>query len=90
MTEPLVRPLDHLLPSISPACTTGYGICAPLGLCWSCTDQVLRAKNLTVVKENQLSVLWHLPGMVLEPELGKTANLTRAQFRCWSTLLDFV
>lgn len=67
--------------SISPACTTGYGICAPLGLCWSCTDQVLRAKNLTVVKENQLSVLWHLPGMVLEPEWGNTANLTGAQFR---------
>ena len=90
MPEPLVRPLHHLLPSISPACTTGYGICAPLGLCWSCTDQVLRAKNLTVVKENQLSVLWHLPGMVLEPEWGNTANLTGAQFRFRSALLHFV
>jgi len=67
--------------SISPACTTGYGICAPLGLCWSCNDQVLKANNLTAVGENQLSVLWHLPGMVLEPEWGKTANVTGGHFR---------
>merc|ERR1719427_1143275 len=27
------------------ACATGYGVCAPLGLCWSCDDEVMRPNN---------------------------------------------
>ena len=70
--------------SISPACTAGFGICAPLGLCWSCTDQILRPYNTTkVYKEvkDNWAVFWHLPGMVLEPELGPTVNVTMEKFR---------
>merc|ERR1719221_851133 len=70
--------------SISPACSTDYGICAPLGLCWSCTDQVLQPNNITKVyleEKDKWAVFWHLPGMVLEPEWGPTVNLTMEEFR---------
>ena len=67
--------------SISPACTTGFGICAPLGLCWSCTDQVLRPHNLKEVGADKWAVFWHLPGMLLEPEWGPTVNLTQEEFK---------
>merc|ERR1711874_220644 len=52
------------------ACTTGYGICAPLGLCWSCNDQVMKPNNVTKVGAEQMTVFLHLPGMVLEPARG--------------------
>jgi len=52
------------------ACTTGYGICAPLGLCWSCDDQVMKANNITAVGADKLAVFLHMPGMVLQPALG--------------------
>ena len=67
--------------SMTPACTTGYGICAPLGLCWSCTDQVLRPNNITAVGADKWAVFWHLPGMLLEPEWGSTLNDTMKDFR---------
>lgn len=52
------------------ACTTGYGICAPKGLSWSCTDQVLRPNNVTLIGADKTTVFLHLQGMVLEPTLG--------------------
>lgn len=71
-------PSEH---SISPACTNGYGICAPIGLCWSCNDQVLKPHNIKEVGADKWAVFWHLPGLVLEPEWGPTVNLTMEQFR---------
>jgi len=52
------------------ACTTGYGICAPKGLSWSCTDQVMRPNNVTLIGADKPTVFLHLKGMVLEPTLG--------------------
>jgi len=52
------------------ACTTGYGICAPKGLSWSCTDQVMRPNNVTLIGADKPTVFLHLQGMVLEPTLG--------------------
>jgi len=60
------------------ACTTGYGICAPLGLCWSCNDQVMKPNSLDVVGSDKLTVFLHFPGMVLEPSLG--GNKTTFQY----------
>lgn len=51
-----------------PACTAPYGICAPIGLSWTCGDQVL-APMATVVNNlslGELTVRVHLPGMVLQ------------------------
>ena len=71
------------------ACTTGYGICAPLGLCWSCNDQVeysqlqhrgmcvvfqvMKPNNVTKVGAEQMTVFLHMPGMVLEPARGNSS-----------------
>jgi len=52
------------------ACTNGYGICAPKGLSWSCTDQVMRPNNVTLIGADKPTVFLHLKGMVLEPTLG--------------------
>lgn len=54
-------------------CTTGYGICAPKGLCWSCNDQVMKPTNVTLIGADQTTVFLHLPGMVLEPSLGNSS-----------------
>jgi len=54
-------------------CTTGYGICAPKGLCWSCNDQVMKPTNVTVIGADQTTVFLHLPGMVLQPSLGNSS-----------------
>jgi len=56
------------------ACTTGYGICAPLGLSWSCDDQVMKPNSLETVGADQLAVFLHLPGMLLQPATGNSTN----------------
>jgi len=51
-----------------PACTAPYGICAPIGLSWTCTDQVL-APMATVLNNITLgakTVRVHLPGLILQ------------------------
>jgi len=51
-----------------PACTAPYAPCAPVGLSWTCGDQVL-APMSSVVKNLSLgadTVRVHLPGMVLQ------------------------
>jgi len=63
------------------ACTNGYGICAPVGLCWSCDDQVLKPNNLKAVGEGKYTLMWHFPGMILEPEWGATKNVSASKFK---------
>jgi len=60
--------------SADSSCTTGYGICAPIGLCWSCNDQVMKPNNVTAVGADKLTVFLHFPGMVLEPSLGGNSS----------------
>merc|ERR1719402_1326542 len=48
------------------ACTAGYGICAPLGLHWSCQNQLL-APALQSHPNNTLSIFVTLPGLALFP-----------------------
>jgi len=55
------------------ACTNGYGICAPKGLSWTCTDQVMRPNNVTLIGADKPTVFLHLPGMVLQPSLGNSS-----------------
>jgi len=62
------------------SCETGYGICAPVNLCWSCGDQVLKPGNLTAVGPGQFTVMWHLRGMLLEPDWGRGLNTTTFRF----------
>jgi len=63
------------------ACGTGYGICAPVGLCWSCNEQVLKPNDLTKVGAEQLTLQWVMPGMLLEPDwTGKNANVTTFRY----------
>jgi len=56
------------------ACTTGYGICAPLGLSWSCDDQVMKPNNITALGADQLTVFLHMPGMLLQPAYGNSTS----------------
>jgi len=63
------------------ACGTGYGICAPVGLCWSCNEQVLKPNDLTKVGAEELTLQWAMPGMLLEPDwTGKNANVTTFRY----------
>jgi len=51
-----------------PACTAPYGICAPRGLSWTCTDQVLAPETSVVskLKLGDQTVRVHLPGLLLK------------------------
>jgi len=49
------------------ACTTGFGICAPMGLCWSCNDQIMKPNDLSAVGADKLTLFLHFPGMVFDP-----------------------
>lgn len=62
------------------ACTTGYGTCAPLSLSWACSNQTLAPTNLTAVGDDQWTLQWIMPGLMLEPEWGDKANVTQAKF----------
>jgi len=62
------------------ACTTGYGICAPVNLCWTCTKQTLAPTNLTAVGAEEWTLMWTLPGMMLEPEWGNKMNFTGGNY----------
>merc|ERR1712142_426165 len=46
------------------ACTTGFGICAPMGLCWSCNDQIMKPNDLSAVGADKLTLFLHFPGFV--------------------------
>jgi len=56
------------------ACTNGYGICAPVKLCWTCTDQVLKPNDLTSVGSDSFTILWHMQGLRFEPDWGQNKN----------------
>jgi len=63
------------------ACGTGYGVCAPIGLCWSCNEQVLKPNDLTKIGEEQLTLQWVMPGMLLEPDwTGKNLNISTFRY----------
>jgi len=53
------------------ACTNGYGLCAPVKLCWTCTDQILKPNDLKVVGADSFTIMWHMPGLTFEPDWGK-------------------
>jgi len=60
-------------------CESGAGLCAPVGLCWSCGDQVLRPARQyqgSPLKPSQLSVFLHMPGLLLEPAWPTEGNST--------------
>jgi len=67
------------------ACTTGYGTCAPVGLCWACSNQTLAPNLLTLepdsVTPDKLTLQWIMPGLSLEPEWGDKANVSRKHFK---------
>ena len=73
-------------------CESGAGLCAPVGLCWSCGDQVTslhhslttaeqvlrpaRQYQGSPLKPSQLSVFLHMPGLLLEPAWPTEGNST--------------
>lgn len=61
---------------------TGYGICAPLGLCWSCNDQVMKPNGTGCCWSDKLTV-FAFSRMVLEPSLGGTKTTFKYEF--WLT-----
>jgi len=58
------------------ACTTDYGTCAPVRLSWSCSNQTLAPTDLAAVGDDQWTLQWIMPGLMLEPEWGDKANFT--------------
>jgi len=74
LTVDLTPKFSYTSYSADSACTTGYGICAPMRLCWSCNDQVMKTSNLTKVGSDKWTLLLHLPGMVFQPNSNSTSG----------------
>jgi hypothetical protein len=63
------------------ACTRGYGICAALGLCWTCWDEV-RVSDLEALQRtaNDTGIRIEFPGLRLQPIFGNYKSNTTFSF----------
>jgi len=49
------------------ACGTGYSVCAPLALTWTCNDQSLKLVTVASNNTDKNSAVLHIPGMKFQP-----------------------